>query len=271
MPLETAAGVGQLIRDLMQLDKEDSYLAQWTPLDHLILLECLSGRSPALRRFSKDLPGQVDTWMEGHASEVPMLYRDWIRGEIGSSRADQLLGSLGLTMAPDISRQHAYMAVFRAIVVFERGKGVSAADLERRWSLNHFTGVEEQWRDTLLWLTAALARILETRCFFYCLKEHCQADLHRIRRVTRQFHTMRQQLFGIQEHLKYCSPLGSILKSMRRTQSTRIGPATIRRLENVGITTFFTLASLSVDQLVELGVRRNAARAIWSYVRRRAQ
>jgi hypothetical protein len=82
---------------------------------------------------------------------------------------------------------------------------------------------------------------------------------------------MRQQLFGLQEHLKYCSPLGGILRSMRRTQETRVGPATIRRLETAGVTSFSVLAALSVDQLVQLGIRRNAARLIWSYVRRRSQ
>jgi helicase len=118
---------------------------------------------------------------------------------------------------------------------------------------------------------AAFSKILETRCFFYCLKEHCHANLHRIRNITRIFRLMRQQLFGLQEHLKYCSPLGGILKSMRRTQETRIGPATIRRLEMAGITSFSALTSLTIDQLVQLGVRRKAARMIRCYLLRRSQ
>lgn len=271
LPVEIASAAGQLIRDILQLDNQDSSLSQWTPLDHLILLECLSERSPSLRRFSKDLTGQIDAWMEGHPSEVPMLYRDWIRGESGASRADQLLGSLGMIQTSDASRQHAYLAVLRAVVLYERGKGAAATDLERRWSISNLGGIEEQWRDTMLWMTAAFSRIVETRCFFYCLKEHCHADLHRIRKVNRIFRMMRQQLFGLHEHLKYCSPLGGILKSMRRTQEARIGPATIRRLELAGVTNLSVLAALSVDQLVQLGVRRNAARTISSYVRRRSQ
>jgi hypothetical protein len=39
----------------------------------------------------------------------------------------------------------------------------------------------------------------------------------------------------------------------------------------VGITSLSALAGLTVDQLVQLGVRRSAARTIWSYVRRRSQ
>lgn len=200
-----------------------------------------------------------------------MLYRDWIRGEKGASRADQLLGSLGMVLTPDASRQHAYLAVLRAVVLYERGKGASASDLERRWSISNLVGVEEQWRDTMLWMTSAFSKILETRCFFYCLKEHCQADLHRIRRVTRVFRMMRQQLFGLQEHLKYCSPLGGILRSMRRSHVGAVGPATIRRLEGAGIANLSDLAPLSTDELVNLGIRRNAARTIRSYVLRRSQ
>jgi hypothetical protein len=69
---------------------------------------------------------------------------------------------------PDASRQHAYLAVLRAVVLYERGKGAAATDLERRWSISNLEGVEEQWRDTMLWMTAAFSKILETRCFFYC-------------------------------------------------------------------------------------------------------
>ena len=271
LPVEIASASGQLIRDLLQLDNQDSYLSQWKPLDHLVLIECLSERSPSIRRFSKDLTGQVDAWMEENPSEVPTLYRDWIRGENGTSKAEQLLGSLGMNKTPEASRQHAYLAVLRAIVLYERGMGTAATNLERRWFISNLAGVEEPWRDTMLWMTAAFGKILETRCFFYCLKEQCQADFNRIRRVTRIFRMMRQQLFGIQEHLKYCSPLGGVLKSMRRTQETRIGTATIRKLEMTGVTSFATLSVMTVDQMVKLGIRRNTARAIWSYTRRRLQ
>lgn len=271
LPVEMASGFGQLIRDFLQLDPNDSFLGQWKPLDHLVLIECISERSPSLRRFSKDLCEQIDKWMEAHPPDVPILFRDWIRGETGASKADQLLGSLGMIFTPDASRQHAYSAVLRAIILFERGNGATISDLERRWSISNLNGVEESWRDTMLWIISALAKILETRCFFYYLKEECQADLPRVRNITRIFQMMRRQLFGLQEHLKYCSPLGSVLKSMKRTQKTRIGPTTIRRLEMAGITSLSILATLTIDQLVLIGIRQNTARSICSYLRHRVQ
>jgi len=270
LPLEFAAGFGQLVRDLLQADPDDRWLSQWTPLDHLLILESLSSRSPSLRRFNKTLPDQLDSWIESHPSETPVIYREWVRGEEGKSRADQFLGSLGLVLDPETARKAAMMATLRAIVLSERGQGASVTDLERRWSLTNLAGVEEQWRDQQLWLVAALRPLLETRCFYYCLREHCQADDARVERVTEILHTMRMQLFGIQEHLKFCSPLGGILKSLQRSQASRIGPASIRRLESAGITSFVALARLSEDQLVQLGLRRDAARALVSYVRRRS-
>ena len=270
LPLEIAAGVGQLIRDLLQCDGDDRWLARWTPLDHLVVLECLSPRPPSLRRFGQALPDQLDSWMEAHPNETPVLYREWVRGGDGKSRADQLLGSLGITREPAAARAAAHLAVLRAIVLSERGAGVPAADLERRWSLTNLGGVEERWRDRQLWLLAALKSVLETPCFYYCLREHCGASDDRVRRVTSALQTMRAQIFGIQEHLKYCSPLGGVLRSMRRTQSTSIGPATVRRLETAGVTSLATLATLSVDRLVELGVRRDRASAIGAYLQRRS-
>ncbi len=271
LPISIAAGVGQLIRDLLQCDAADTWLMNWAPLDHLILLECLAERPPNLRRFSRALVDKVDSWMEAQSRDHSVVYREWVRGEPGACKADQLLGSLGIVLTPDAARQHAYSATFRSIVLFERGRGIAIDDIERRWSVSNLSGIEEQWRDRHLWLLNALSRILETRCYYYCLKEHCDASLERVRRLSRILQRMRLQLFGLQEHLKYCSPLGGVLRSMQRAKAGRIGPATIRRLESAGITTLSALASLSIDQMIALGIRRNTAAAIRSYLRRRAQ
>ena len=270
LPLEISAGYGQLIRDLLQSDEDDRFLSQWTPLDHLLILDILSSRSPTLRRFNKSLPDQLQGWLERHPQETPVTYREWIRGEEGKSRAVQLLGSLGLILDPETARKTAMLATLRAIVLYERGKGVSATDLERQWMLTNLTGIEENWRDQQLWLVAATLPLLETRCFYYCLREHCQADETRVKRVTQTLRSMQLQLFGLQEHLKYCSPLGSVLKSLQQT-NTRIGPASIRRLESAGITSLAVLATFNVDQLVELGLRRDLAKSLTKYIRRRIE
>src|SRR5262249_53523677 len=55
LPLEYAAGIGQLVRDFLTIDSSDRFLAKWRPLDHLILLEMLSSTPVQLRPFGRRL------------------------------------------------------------------------------------------------------------------------------------------------------------------------------------------------------------------------
>ncbi|MGD1853908.1 MAG: DEAD/DEAH box helicase [Leptolyngbyaceae cyanobacterium] len=75
LPLPVAAGYAQLLRDLMTVDPQDKLLADWKPLDHLLVLDLLSERSPHLRRYSAKLKLQVDGWCEHYPEQVPLLFR----------------------------------------------------------------------------------------------------------------------------------------------------------------------------------------------------
>lgn len=280
LPLEIAAGFAQLIRDVLSIDTMDKLLARWRPLDHLILLELLSDRSLSLRPFSSALVEHVDVWMEKTPARTPLVYREWIAGQRGGSRAAEVLGSLGLPTRNEgdedkAARRQAYLATFRALVLYERGQGVSVENLERRWGVMGLEGIEERWRDDHLWLLAGLAKILDLRCFYAHLREHCGADTERIHRVKGLLREMRNQAFELQEDLKYCSPLGPVLRGIRRTALAKNGPAigvqTIRRLEEAGYRTVADLARLSVNDLVGAGVRRDRAESIRTYLRRRLQ
>jgi superfamily II DNA/RNA helicase len=270
LPLPIASGFGQLLRDLLQVDSSDTFLSQWNTLDHLVVIESLSERSPTLKRFTEALPDHIEAWMERNSSDTPLIYREWLRGGEGRSRADEFLGSLGRSLDSREARKTGLIAMFRAIILFERARGVPISDLERQWQINNLAGVEEQWRDQNLWLLGALRSLLDIRCFFYCLREECGADNERCQRVKRQLRRMYWQLLEIQENLKYCSPLGGLLKSIQRTQKSRVGLSTIRRLESAGVTNVATLATKTFDQLVGMGIRRNAAKSILNYFRQRA-
>ena len=273
LPLNIAAGIGQLIRDLLELDPDDGYLKAWSPLDHLILLDLLCDRTPSIKQFSEPLAEQVTSWIEAYQGEKPLLFREWLHGSKGKSKACELLGSIGIeSSSDDHSRKQGYASTFRSIILFDRGRGISVSDIERRWKVENLAGVEEQWRDTMIWLSNALSRVLETRCFFYHLKEHCNADTKRIRSVEGCLRTMRRQLYGLQDQLKYCSPLGSVLKSLKRTgeKSPAIGIQTIRKLESAGIGSLAELTRYTPDELRRLGLRDAAISQITSYVRRRS-
>jgi hypothetical protein len=126
----------------------------------------------------------------------------------------------------------------------------------------------------LLWLLFGLAQLLDVRTFYYHLKEDCQADLERVQRVKRLLSRMRYQVFELQEQIKYCSPLGPLLREIRRTapkDKIKIGVQSIRRLEDAGVSSLKELMGVGVDELVKLGVRRGLAEQIQGYVRRRMQ
>ena len=281
LPLSLAAGVGQLVRDLLVVDKSDRLLASWRPLDHLLVLELLSDRSPTLRTFSATLAEQVDAWMEAAPSRVPLLYREWIAGQPGGSRAAELIGSVGVDVThrdgdrDEAARRHAYLATFRSIMLYERGQGVLATDLERRWGVTGLDGTEERWRDNSLWLLSGLVRLLDVRSFYAHLRGECNADSERVRRVKALLGTIRHQIFDFREDLKYCSPLGPILRVIRRSARSKsgqtVGIQSIRKLEESGLRTIADLASANLDDLVRAGVRRDLAAQVRAYVRRRLQ
>jgi helicase len=81
---------------------------------------------------------------------------------------------------------------------------------------------------------------------------------------------MRAQVFGLRNRLKYCSPFGPVLHDLRQatrgTKSVCVGIGTRRRLEEAGIGSVEALAQLGEDDLVRVGVRRDFARLIRTYI-----
>jgi superfamily II DNA/RNA helicase len=276
LPLPLAAGFAQLLRDLMSVDDTDQLLGNWQELDHLLVLHLLHDGSPSLRTFSKALAEQVTGWCQGTPRKAPMLFNRWIDGEQGYSKAAEVLASLGLA-APNGKRDRAewarrqgYQATFHAIALNERGQGRSADQLARQFKVKGLDGVEERWRDDMLWLLAGVASLLDIRTFYFHLREECEADPDRIKRVKRLLRRMRHQAYDLQETLKYCSPLGPALRDMRRFVGG-VGVQTIRTLEDNGISGLSALQPLDVDALSKVGVRRDIAKRIRQYVLRRSR
>ena len=187
LPLQLSSGFAQLMRDLLTVDPTDRLLSSWKPLDHLIVLSLLHDRLPQIRPFSKKLVNQVDTWMEQNPSKVPLLYREWIAGQPGASKAAELLGSLAIEIpetakSKDIwARKSAYQSVFHAIVLYERGQGKAIETLTRRWQIKNLGGIEERWRDDYLWLLSGMGHLLDIRAFYFHLREECGADTERVK------------------------------------------------------------------------------------------
>jgi len=270
LPLALGGQFGAVMRDLLSLSEDDETLGRWTPLDFLTVLELLNDRGPSLRRFSLELSKIVNTWCEAHPKQVPMLFRRWLRGERGHSEAAEVLGSMGLEPRDPVpdrdewARQRGYVAAFNAIVLYERANGRPVVDLERQFGVTNLAGIEERWRDTMMWLVAGLIHVLDVKTVFFHLKEECGADLGRIKAVKHHLGKMRHEAVDLLEQLKWASPLGAMLLSMRRRSggSLGIGERSIRRLEDAGAVNAKQIASMSLETLGDLGLRPDIARRI---------
>ncbi|GGS37522.1 DEAD/DEAH box helicase [Deinococcus knuensis] len=277
LPLPIAAGYAQLLRDLMETEPDDHLLEHWRPMDTLLLLNLLSDRPPNLGwRWSEALASSVDAWCEQFGAQAPQLYA-FIRGVGGTSRAGELLGSLGLPLPPGRrgepeARKLAYQALARAAILYERSRGRSLEDTQRRWGIRNLAGVEERWRDEMLWLLGGVSEVLDPPGYVYHLRERCHADTVRLKRVKASLIRQRQQTWALSEGLKRCSPLGALLDDIRRNQlgrGPRIGVGSIQKLEAAGITDIAGLLPLSEDDLHGLGLRRDFARQLLRYLQRR--
>ena len=122
-------------------------------------------------------------------------------------------------------------------------------------------------------LLSGWSRLLEVRCFYYHLREVCSADVERVRRVKGLLRQMRSGVFDLQEELKYCSPLGPMLRSLRRSRKGRkvatVGIQTVRRLEAAGVRNLADLQRFSLSDLTNLKIRRPLAEQIRHYVNQR--
>jgi helicase len=267
--------VGQLVRDLISLDAQAKLLGRWSALDHLFVASVMSDRVPKLRRFSEALASQVDGWLESRPiEEKSLLFAEWVMGTTEATKADELWGSLGLSKTPaGTARKKAYIAMLAAAVLDERSRGVPLDDIEGRWGLSDLDGIEESWRDTALWLLSGHTALFEVRGFYHHLREYCSATDEQIRATKNKLNGIRQQAYDQLERLKYCSPLGPLLRgvrdSLRASNEPLLGIGTIRKLESAGVVTLQQVAAMDVDALVSSGLQKRFAKQIRVYVRKR--
>jgi hypothetical protein len=278
LPLKAATGVAQLFRDLLSVESDDKTMAHFSPLDLLLLVELMSNK-PVLRKpFSEELARQVDDWTSRDNTKS-LLFQHWVRGGEGFSKSPELFGTLGIDVGnsgaskKDRARKQAYLAMFRAIVLWQRAHGAINSDLERRWQVKDLDEIQEQWRDDRLFHLGAMRGIWDIRCFFYHLKEDCQSNDERILRVKRAFQRLGVMSLQLMNLVSWCSPLGYLfvrLRSIRAKGSTG-SPAqgTMRRLEDAGILSVDALRACSFEDLKAHGIRTDIAVQLQAFLRRR--
>lgn len=95
-------------------------------------------------------------------------------------------------------------------------------------------------------------------------------NLDRIHRVKRSLVHMRIQSLELQETIKVLFTVRSnIHRVLRKSSRATVGIRTIRQLEDAGISNMADLAKLSLENLIELKIRKNLAEQIHLYCQKR--
>ncbi|WP_020602256.1 DEAD/DEAH box helicase [Spirosoma spitsbergense] len=278
LPPSIAAGIAQLMRDILSLDEKDEYLQRWSLMDNLFLIHLLSNNTTVSVRYSDARAKKVDSWFESNPEELSIIYRNWVRGQEGFSRADEILGSLGVKLegsgrlANEKARKKCYEALIKAIVLYELAKGKLPKDIEREYDIKNVEGVQEKWRDHVIWLLSGMAKLYKVPNFYFHLKEHCQADKDRVQRVENFFKKLEFRVYAGIEELKYCHPLGSLLHGIKRITNNvgaGIGIQTMNRLVENGITTYAQLCKMKLEDFTSIGIHKPQAKIITKYIQRR--
>lgn len=269
LPSNTAANMGQLIRDLLQDDTTGSHLRELKMIDILIILSLTSDEMKSISRYSKALEDQVTLYMESlPISEKSYLYRQWIAGDataiLGSARIDYKFNN-------DEAKKVVYQATHRAMLLYDLSKGIPFSNLEARYHVK-VEELEEKLRDNALWLLHALENILGVRNFYYHLRAICEVEPEDIRPIERSFKMLSRQIFALLANLRFRSTLGELIRGIKRVYPNADrypGEGTIRKLEENGISSLGDLVKRNSNDLVKMGIERRYADLIVGYILKR--
>ena len=111
--------------------------------------------------------------------------------------------------------------------------------------------------------------LMDVRCFYFHLRESCEASPERITHVKRALQRLRAMILQPMNQVGWCGPLGRIFCRMRRQSPKGKGAspaeATLQKLEDAGITSEKQLAALTLDDYLRLGIRCDLATQISAY------
>ena len=206
-PLAFLGGVARLVRDLLTVDADDETLGALTELDLLLIWHLAAAEAPRFKRTSSALAEEVDQAIRALCErEQPALW-SWIGGDARQSRAAELLGSLGVQRpdkygigADTWAREYAYLAAWHALLLAERLRGTSAAELGKRHKIARLAAEEARWREAVRWgLSGIMAAITPAT-----LADHLDelgADGERRERIGRILERIHERIAVLGERL----------------------------------------------------------------------
>ena len=266
-PPLTSANIGQLIRDLLADDPSGKHIANFMPIDYIIMLCLCSNEFKNIARYSKKMEASIHSYMESLPfEEKSYLYRTWIAAE-----PDALWGSARVDYSPTDAKKQVYQRVYTAMLIYDLSKGIPSQQMKDFYKID-VDEIQEKLRDNVIWLICGVERLLNVRSFYYHLKENCKAEARDIHSVDIAFKRASKVVFGLIGNLKFRSKLGELVRGIKRVYphaESYPGEGTIKRLESAGITSLKDLVRKTSDELVAAGVQRQYAAMIVGYIRKR--
>lgn len=264
-PPVTSANTGQLIRDLLTDEPSGKHIAEFAPIDYVIMLCLCSNEFKSIARYSKKAEAAIVNYMESlPLGEKSYLYRTWIAADPeslwGSARVDD-----------SSTWKQIYPRVYTAMLIYDLSKGIPSQQLKDYYKID-VEEIQEKLRDNAIWLLCGVERLLNVRSFYYHLKENCKAEARDIHAVDIAFKKASKTVFGLIGNLKFRSKLGELIRGIRRVYphaQSYPGEGTIKRLEAAGMTSLKDLVQTSTSDLVAAGVQKKYADMIVGYVRQR--
>lgn len=269
MPPSAVANIGQFIRDLLGSEPSGLHLMHFSAIDYLIMLCLTTDEIHPITRHSKAMEIKIEGFMEAlPLQEKSYLYRQWIKSDPTS-----IVNSARVSVPDRDARKIAMCAVFTAMFLYDLSRGRLTN------TMNSYYGVEtdelqEKYRDNAMWLLCGLEKMMEVRCFYYHLKENCDASVEDIQGVDRALKRSSHKIFQIIGNLKFRSVLGEMIRGIKRVYpnaDSYPSEGTIRKLETAGIISLRDLVGKKAQDLVSIGVKREYADLITGYIKKRSQ
>ncbi len=267
LPPLTAANFGQLIRDLLSDKPDGTHISCLTPIDYLIIVSLISDENRPVARYSKAMREGVKSYMEGlPLEEKSYLYRTW-----AETSPAALIGSSDVTNSRQNPEKYVTQCLWTAMLIYDISKGTTMATLRSRYGAD-VEELQENLRDSAIWILCGLENLMEVKSFYYHLKTNCEAEAEQIADVDKAFRKGSKEIFSLVANLKFRSRLGELVRSIKRMfpgESSHPGEGTIRKLEENGISTIKDLVGKTADDLTALGIRQDYANQIVSYIKKR--
>jgi len=252
---ESGGLLASFLRALLKLDEKNlerkgrklEYINRLTDIDILFLCcasyEC---RSYGIKRIGKKTIDDACEFIEILQPDQKPIINYWRDPESSEYPTKRLLTTLRVPYKTNSKKDQVtvfYKLLCNAILLYEHAKGVPMSNLSKKFKVS-LGELENNIQFTVLWVLNCLSQICNPqKCYKF-------SDL--------MFRSIK---------LIECLAIGSELGELMTIKG--VGQQSVRTLQNEGIKSIDQILTLSVDELIKTGLKKNQAQKIQQWILRR--